>query len=227
MSSPESMKALRQFYVALHQLHGVHAEALGCTKGKQTLRYAKLLAGAKLEGASILDVGCGFGDLFGFLRTSGLTNFRYVGIDAVPEFVAEAQRRFTDPRASFLQMEFPATFDGPRFDIVVASGAFSLNTGQSYGQSLAFVEDALNAMLNLSKEYACADFITNQVDFRRDHLVYYRPQDLLGIAQKLTRRFVVEQDVFPFEYLVKLYKNDAYEAETTVFTHALPGGGGV
>lgn len=218
------MEALKRFYTALHETHGARPEALGCTKDKQALRYAKLLSGAGVDGASILDVGCGFGDLFGYLLSSGFDDFTYVGIDAVPQFIVEATRRYSDSRARFVQSEFPGTLDYGQFDIVVASGAFSLRTEKSYEQSLSVVESALRAMLRLAKEYACADFITDQVDFQEDHLVYYRPQDVLDIVQKLSKRFVMEQDVFPFEYLVKLYKNDAYTAEKTVFTAALPRG---
>ena len=70
----------------------------------------------------ILDVGCGYGDLKGYLdkRFSGFT---YVGIDQMPEFINRAREQYKDrPDTYFFQTDFTVV-DFPKVDYVMASGA--------------------------------------------------------------------------------------------------------
>ncbi len=71
----------------------------------------------------MLDAGCGHGDFKEFLdrRCSGFT---YIGIDQMPEFIAEAKARYAGLRDThFYQTDF-AQAQLPPVDYVIASGAF-------------------------------------------------------------------------------------------------------
>jgi 2-polyprenyl-3-methyl-5-hydroxy-6-metoxy-1,4-benzoquinol methylase len=57
--------------------------------------YAQLISGLP-AGESLLDVGCGYGELLRFARPRG----QYVGIDMVEQFVQEARHRY--PYQSFM-----------------------------------------------------------------------------------------------------------------------------
>jgi len=90
---------------------------------------------ARLDAAAgqqrLLDVGCGLGDLFGFLRrTSRRVDYR--GIDVRQDFVEAARRRHPDARFSCVDY-----LDGPleRAEFVVAIGA--LVGGESEDDRLA------------------------------------------------------------------------------------------
>jgi SAM-dependent methyltransferase len=52
-------------------------------------QFLRLLEGA--PGASLLDLGCGFGDFFRFLRAEGHLG-QYIGYDVAPNMIAEALR---------------------------------------------------------------------------------------------------------------------------------------
>ncbi|MCH8987746.1 MAG: class I SAM-dependent methyltransferase [Chloroflexi bacterium] len=98
-------------------------EALGWRgPASQTTRFEVLAQVGDLSGRSVLDVGCGYGDLKGFLdqRFSGIT---YIGIDQMPEFIAEAKERYKDcADTHFYQTDF-TTLEFPSVDYVLASGA--------------------------------------------------------------------------------------------------------
>jgi len=49
-------------YSSRFQKYGYSPKTLGWDKGKQDLRYQMLFREFSLEGKSILDIGCGFGD---------------------------------------------------------------------------------------------------------------------------------------------------------------------
>jgi len=88
----------------------------------QLKRFEVLSRVADLNGRSIMDIGCGRGDLKGFLdrRVSGIA---YIGIDQMPEFIEEAGARHGHlPNTHFYQTDF-STAELPMVDYVIASGA--------------------------------------------------------------------------------------------------------
>lgn len=88
----------------------------------QRKRFEVIARAGDLNGSSLLDVGCGHGDLKRYLDPI-FTGFTYVGIDQMPEFIAEARARYgAFPRTYFYQTDF-TTITFPQVDYVIASGA--------------------------------------------------------------------------------------------------------
>lgn len=88
----------RQAYVERYDARlrrlGYSPETLGWGKpGREHVRFA-VQADAVIEvrAESVLDVGCGYADLFDHLRARGWEG-RYHGIDIVPGLLEEAKRR--------------------------------------------------------------------------------------------------------------------------------------
>lgn len=84
---------------------------------KKLQAYARLVENLP-DGHSLLDVGCGYGELLRFTRLRG----QYTGIDLVAEFVDEARRRNPDKR-----FEVGDLFERPDLcaDWVVLAGVLS------------------------------------------------------------------------------------------------------
>ncbi len=98
-------------------------KALGWRGSESQLKRFEVLAKVgDLNGASILDVGCGYGDLKAYLDQR-FSDFVYMGIDQMPEFIAEAQSIYkNDAKTTFYQSDF-GTVNFPKVDYVFASGA--------------------------------------------------------------------------------------------------------
>ena len=70
------------------------------------------------NGGTVLDVACGGGWLYGYLKEAGLIMpHQYLGVDLSQTAVDGAQKRF--PEARFAQMDFDKDTLGERFDIIV------------------------------------------------------------------------------------------------------------
>lgn len=90
----------------------------------QQRRFAVIADACDLDGASVLDIGCGRGDLRAFLDARA-HDFTYLGLEHVPAFVKEARVRYAaHPRTAFVQCDFSAV-TLPDADHVVASGALA------------------------------------------------------------------------------------------------------
>lgn len=102
---------------------GTGIRALGWRgEPSQHKRFEVIAAAADFTGATVLDVGCGQGDLKAYLdeRFDGV---RYLGVDQMPEFIAAARERYAQcPRTALYCADF-STVPLPVSDVVVASGA--------------------------------------------------------------------------------------------------------
>lgn len=89
----------------------------------QTWRFEVLAGVGDLSECSVLDLGCGYGDLKPFLDQR-FSDVAYIGVDQMHEFVREAARRYSGyPNTHFFIGDF-TTMALPRVDYVLASGAF-------------------------------------------------------------------------------------------------------
>jgi SAM-dependent methyltransferase len=96
---------LRAHYLPRLAEHGPGYRAVdwGSPEG-QALRFRVLLEVGDWRRASILDAGCGVGDLAGYLAKRGARG-TYLGIDALPEMIEQARRR--SPRRRFQAGDMP------------------------------------------------------------------------------------------------------------------------
>jgi len=113
--------------------HGPSFEAtLWKSRRAQRARFRVLTRMIDLRGRTVLDAGCGLGDLAGYLADRRIAVARYIGIDAFPDIIDRARARAL-PGAAFEVADFaaaPGMF--ARFardahvDVILFSG--SLNT---------------------------------------------------------------------------------------------------
>jgi SAM-dependent methyltransferase len=69
---------------------------------------------------SLLDVGCGTGDLYEYLLQ--FEDVNYTGIDIFKQAIQKAQEKF--PQANFIEQDF-LSLDGEKYDFVYSSGALT------------------------------------------------------------------------------------------------------
>ena len=98
-------------------------ESLGWRGRESQLRRFEVLGDlGDFRGHSVLDAGCGYGDLKAWLD-GRFDGFRYLGVDQMSEFIGEAKIRWAGvPDTHFVQSDF-ACAPLPDSDFVIASGA--------------------------------------------------------------------------------------------------------
>ena len=169
----------------------------------QDRRFAALLKPLELEGASILDVGCGQADLLEFLRRND-TNVQYEGIDLTAEMVDTCRLRFPDAR--FHQgsvLDLPDIYkDG--FDYVIASGIFFLRETSA----MEFLEDAVGAMFECCRSATSFNSLST---WNRDpcgNEFMADPLEVLRIASGLSSRIVFQHDYHPGDFTITIRRDE-------------------
>lgn len=136
----DNVELQTEYYKKSFASFGPYLEALGWhSKKSQKVRFKVLSSIGDLTGRSILDVGCGFGDFFGYLWKN-IELEGYLGVDLIEDMIKEAYKRY--PEGAFMILDI-LNNDGfilnvGRFDYVLASGIFGLesSTWDLYVQSM-------------------------------------------------------------------------------------------
>lgn len=195
--------------------HGYSPKTLGWDKGRQDIRFEVLLSFFEFRGKSILDIGCGFGDLNRILSRENGDSYQYLGVDLVGELIDEGRRHYRQENIRFLNADFLEYPFKETFDIVVASGIF--NHKFDSGENDLFVERVLKKAWSLCTEGFAFDFLSDKVDYRYDHTYHNNPERILGLAYGLSRNVSIRNDYMPFEFCLYVGKDDSFDRADAVF----------
>lgn len=173
--------------------------------GRQEVRFSVLAALAlRMPKSSVLDVGCGFCDLYDFLRNRGWLG-RYSGIDIVPGLLEVARQRH--PGLDVKELDITdESFPFEQYDFVISSG--SMNAALPSGNNESHIETAMRTMYNRSRYATCVDFLSAYVDFQKPGAYHTDAGWALSIAKRLTRRVLLRHDYMPFEFALFLFRDD-------------------
>ncbi|MBS0332306.1 MAG: class I SAM-dependent methyltransferase [Proteobacteria bacterium] len=207
----EEKEANRLRYEARYAEFGYDERTLGWTKGRHKLRYEMLLAGWPDAARSVLDVGCGFGDMAGYCAESGRADWRYTGLDIVPALIEEGRRRRPDADLRLRDMDADGLPEG--YDLVVASGVFS----HRLKDNMAFIAAAFERFAAAARVGFAANFMSPAADIRYDNLFYPDPGEVLALARRHSKRAVLRHDYMPFEYTLQVFVDDGFSPDSVVF----------
>lgn len=202
--APSDLNTIRGFFDGRLSMYGAddpHALAWG-SRESQEARFAVLAAVGPLAGASILDVGCGVGDLYGYLVRRQLQPAEYLGIDISDSMIEAARQKYPD--AGFRTCDSltePLAEDA--YDYVVESGIFNIEIpnwqGVTYG--------VLSAMYRACRRGVAANFLSGLSGNTNHESHYVHPADLLRhVTATLTTRMALRHDYRTNDFTVYLYK---------------------
>ena len=198
MTQEERDATIQRYEERLVQ-YGQSAQALGWRDQKQQwLRFDILSQIAPLQGAKILDVGCGFGDFYLYLKERGI-QVEYVGYDIVPSLLDIAMEQHPDARFELCDITIEAPTE--KFDYVFSSGILN----HKIEDNMAFARTLITKCFEHATKGAAINMMTSYVDFRDEYLYYYSPEEIFSFVKSLTRFVTVRHDYALYEFTLHLY----------------------
>lgn len=202
---PTDREAMARMYSECFERFGTKPEALMVTKGRQNYEFEFLRrVDGFLPGDSVLDVGCGFGDLEPYLRGHGWTG-RYCGVDITADIVEAGLHR--NPALDLRLCDIQTQQDVGTFDWVFCSGTLNLTCAQN--DSASHFESMVRTMFGLAEKGVAFNMLSPFADYRSENCFYPDFSALVEIVRSLSKRFSIRHDYMPYEMLVYLYKDDA------------------
>jgi SAM-dependent methyltransferase len=170
-------------------------------KGAAHQRFRQFWAEIDFNNKSVLDVGCGFGEMGKFLskRYDGV---RYTGVDIVPEFIDEAKK--SSPQYEFKALDY---FENPladKFDIVMSSGVLNLNIKDNMG----YRKSAVKVMFEHAKKVLAFNMLGSHprpVSEAGSNVWYADSLEVLEYCFSLTRRVILRHNYHPVDFTIFMY----------------------
>lgn len=168
-------------------------------RDSQLRRFAEFTRLADFSGHSLLDVGCGHGDLYAYL-SERQQPVDYTGLDQSEAFLEVALKRYGHaPNTRFLLGEFAST-TLPESDYVICCGALnyrSSNPGYVY-EMIARLYGACRLGMGVS--------LLRSVDFADGILAAYDPEPILAFCRQLAPEVSLRQGYGDDDFMVFLYR---------------------
>lgn len=191
-----------RYYTALIERYGVDVRAVDWgSRESQVIRFSVLAQVGQLNGASVLDVGCGMGDLFGWLKRVGM-ELKYTGIDITPKMIEIAQQRF--PEAQF-ELKNPLDVEdseAERYDFVLQSGILTHRQDSPF----LFLKVMVEKMFLLCSRAVAFNSLSSWASDKERGEFYADPLETVAFCRTLTPWVVLRHDYHPRDFTIYMYK---------------------
>jgi ubiquinone/menaquinone biosynthesis C-methylase UbiE len=205
----DERRRITNLYEMRYQQFGQSHKTVGWgSVSDQVLRFEMLCRGLSLSGKSIIDVGCGLGDLVPFLMDRYGDDFHYTGIDIAQALVVDAQGKYGQPNVRFICGEILELDENEQYDVALLSGALSYRIADNLG----YAGDVLNKLFRMTREVVSVNFLSSYVDYQEEKNFHYSPEDMFGFAKQLTKWVTLYHDYRLWEFTLQI-RHAAYKYE--------------
>lgn len=172
------------------------------TEERRDIRFEILSSIGDLNNKSILDLGCGFADFYKWLKSKNIF-VNYTGIDINPKLIEVASK--IHPEANFINKDIQKDGIEDCYDFIVCSQTF--NNKLIKEDNLELIKSVIEICFDSCKEGLAIDMLSNYVDFKENHLYYYKPEKVFSFCKTLTKRINLRHDYPCYEFCIYLYKD--------------------
>jgi len=177
----EKLEIIKTYYESKMDKGLQDYEMLGWeSEAAQNQRFDVLLSSVNLTGKKLLDVGCGMGNLFQYIKGKGIET-HYTGVDILESMITAAKSRNPDAEFHHLDIFKSASFGSGSFDIAYASGIFNIDLGNNK----EFLYNALDLLLDLTTEAVVFNLLHVNSHDREEGYSYFHPDDVRGIVERM------------------------------------------
>lgn len=202
------MTNLKKHYKNLFSKYGNSAKSVQYTDKETQYKRFKILTEISNNLSSVVDLGCGLGDLYKYLEEKE-ENIKYLGLDFVEEFIQSAKQNTENSHTKFevfdiLKQEIPKGYD-----YVLLSGVFNNIMDDNW----EFMKLSLKKMYTACNKGIAFNAMSSYVDYYDKDLFYINPCKVFDfckteLSAKVTLRndYLIKENSIPFEFAIYVYK---------------------
>jgi SAM-dependent methyltransferase len=168
------------------------------------VRFRELVRDVPVEGKSILDAGCGMGDLLPFLYAKS-PDFKYLGVDRSKGFIEIAKQRYEGH-----EFKVGDPFNGRigMFDVVLSSGVMNGNTDgwmEKRKEMISSLYDQTGEVLAFNMAGAIKPPANDSL------IAYADAQEILDFCKSLCQRVILRTHYLKNDFTVVMFKKSFFE----------------
>ncbi len=156
---------------------------------------------------SVLDLGCGYGEIIEFLKKNNLENkIDYYGIDLSEKMIESAKKKYPGKNFKCQDILLNPLPDN-NFDYIIMNGLFTEKRELSYDYMWEFFQNFIETVFKSCKIGIAFNVMSHHVDWQRDDL-FHLPFDELAnfLCKKISRNFIFRADYKLYEYTTYVFK---------------------
>ena len=204
----KNKRVMRKFYENKIRVHGFSPKGFDWgSKISQRKRFEVFLHIGDLNGKKVLDLGCGAGDFYKFLKEKKI-DAHYVGCDIVRESIRYAKEKC--PEADFRVGDIDQ-FRDSEFDYIFESGIFNVLIQDNEGHAKEtivkmFKSCRLGIGINMLSKYRFDKIIkSSQTGYRFD------PGEMFNFCRNISQKVVLKHDYMPNDFTIFMYKDTNFD----------------
>ena len=178
--SQKNLNDLEKYYHAqLHQHHEPEKRVGWKTAESQRVRFEALTWVAPMKKSKILDVGCGLGAFWGYLKEQEIS-VQYTGTDLFPNVIQEAKKLYPDARFEarhILDRPYPAR----SFDYSFLSGVFNVKVQDNW----VYMRAMLKQTLRQTKKAVAFNALNAESGLKESNRFMVTPKELVAFGRSL------------------------------------------
>ena len=205
-----SFSKMKEHYKSLYKQHGNSVKSVQWRDQSSQYARFKILADIEYNIGSVIDIGCGLGDLYGYLLDTRNYQGSYLGLDFVNEFIEAAKKKYSNnTKSSFRDFDLKNDTIPKGYEYILLSGVFN----NKMDGNKEFMLDGIRKMFDSCSKGIAFNALSTYVDYKDEHLYYSNPCEVFDfckneLSRKITLRhdYLVKENSIPFEYTIYLYR---------------------
>jgi SAM-dependent methyltransferase len=181
---------------------------VGYSEASHLKRFNKMLELGDFHGKSILDIGCGPGGFYRFLKSKGI-EADYYGVDITPGMIEEAKKRNPDIADRFEVFDILKADYKRQFDYCISIGPLNLNFGTNINEDMNYT--LMQQMFKHSAIGFAGSLTSNQSPKQTADTYYYDPAAITNKVLTITRNFRLDHSYLPNDFTIFCYKEELYK----------------
>ncbi len=170
-------------------------------------RFEKILELGDFNKKRLLDLGCGVGGFYKFLKEKGIA-CSYSGVDINPGMIAAAREKYPEIKDKLFVFDILEKQMNETFDYVIAVGPLNLKF-ESH-QNMDFTMHLMKEMVRLAAIGAAISMTSSFTRKPNDETFYYDPTAVLSETAKFCINVKIDHTYLPHDFTIFCYKRDLY-----------------
>jgi SAM-dependent methyltransferase len=198
---------LEYFTKTLEEFKDEHY-AVAQSKLSHMKRFEKMLELGNFENCRLLDVGCGIGGFYDYLKEKGV-NCKYTGVDINEKMIKRARERNPEIADNLLVFDILEKKLDQNFDYVISVGPLNLEFESNLNMELTMA--LIQEMYRLAKK-GCALSMTSSLTKKpTEGTFYYNPIELLKETFRFCTNARFDHTYLPHDFTLFCFKEDLYK----------------
>ncbi len=182
-------------------------QAVAQSKFSHLRRFDRILELGDFKGRSLLDVGCGIGGFYEFLKERGI-NCDYTGTEINQKMLDRAKKRNPEISDRFFLFDIIKEKMGRTFDYVISVGPLNLKFTDNLNMDITMrLIKEMHALAHIGSAISMTSALTKRPS---QETFYYDPLPLLCEIFKFCTNVRFDHTYLPHDFTLFLYKKDLY-----------------